>query len=49
MDWVLATRVLLLTAILGAFLLELTPYTVCAALLLVLFILRLKKVNLRQR
>ena len=49
MDWVLATIVLLVIATIGAFFLELTPYPIGAALLLVLFIFRLKKVSSRQR
>jgi hypothetical protein len=49
MDWVLATIALLMIATLGAFFLELTPYPVGAALLLVLFVFRLKKVNSRRR
>ena len=49
MDWVLATIVLLMIATMGAFFLELTPYPIGAALLLVLFIFRLKKVSSRQR
>jgi hypothetical protein len=49
MDWVLLTLTLLMIATLGAFFLELTPYPVGAALLLVLFIFRLKKVNSRRR
>jgi uncharacterized membrane protein YwaF len=49
MDWVLATIVLLMTATLGAFFLELTPYPVGAALLVVLLVFRLKKMNSRQR
>ena len=49
MDWVLATIVLLMIATMGAFFLELTPYPIGAALLLVLFVFRLKKVSSRQR
>jgi hypothetical protein len=49
MDWVLVTIALLMTATLGAFFLELTPYPVGAVLLLVLFVLRLKKSNSRRR
>ena len=49
MDWGLATITLLMIVTLGAFFLELTPYPVGAALLLVLFIFRLKKMNSRGR
>jgi hypothetical protein len=49
MDWALATIVLLMIATLGAFFLELTPYPVGAALLVVLLVFRLKKMNSRQR
>lgn len=49
MDWVLATIALLMIATLGAFFLQLTPYPVGAALLLVLFVFRLKKMNSRQK
>ncbi|MGD8380765.1 MAG: hypothetical protein PVJ11_01365 [Syntrophobacterales bacterium] len=49
MDWVLATIVLLMIATMGAFFLQLTPYPVGAALLLVLFVFRLKKMSSRQR
>ena len=49
MDLVLATIVLLMIVTLGAFFLKLTPYPIGAALLLVLFVFRLKKVSSRQR
>ncbi len=49
MDWVLVTMALLMIATLGAFFLELTPYPVGAALLLVLLVFRLKKMNSRRR
>lgn len=49
MDWVLVIIALLMATTLGAFFLQLTPYPVGAALLLVLFIFRLKKVNSRPR
>lgn len=49
MDWVLATIALLMIATLGAFFLDITPYPVGAALLVVLFVFRLKKGNSRQR
>jgi hypothetical protein len=49
MDLVLATIALLMAVTLGAFFLELTPYPVGAALLLVLFVLRLKKMNSSRR
>ena len=49
MDWGLATIVVLMIATLGAFFLELTPYPVGAALLAMLFVFRLKKMNTRQR
>lgn len=49
MDLVLATIVLLMIVTLGAFFLQLTPYPVGAALLLVLFVLRLKRMSSRQR
>ncbi|MGD8776964.1 MAG: hypothetical protein PVF76_14985 [Syntrophobacterales bacterium] len=45
MDWILVTIALLMMATLGAFFLELTPYPVGAALLLVLFVFRLRKMN----
>jgi hypothetical protein len=45
MDWSLLTLVLLIIATLGAYFLELTPYPVGAALLLVLLIFRLKKMK----
>lgn len=45
MDWSLLTLVLLMIATLGAYFLELTPYPVGAALLLVLLIFRLKKMK----
>ena len=48
MDLVLATIVLLMIVTLGAFFLKLTPYPVGAALLLVLFVLRLKKMSSKQ-
>lgn len=49
MDLVLATIVVLMIVTLGAFFLELTPYPVGAALLLVLFVFRLKRMSSRQR
>ena len=49
MDWFLATIGLLLIVTLGAFFLKLTPYPVGAALLLVLFVFRLKKMNSKCR
>jgi hypothetical protein len=49
LDWVLLTLALLMIATLGAFFWEITPYPVGAALLLVLFIFRLKKVNFRRK
>lgn len=45
MDWSLLALVLLMIATLGAYFLELTPYPVGAALLLVLLIFRLKKMK----
>jgi hypothetical protein len=45
MDWSLLTLVLLIIATLGVYFLELTPYPVGAALLLVLLIFRLKKMK----
>ncbi len=45
MDWSLLALVLLIIATLGAYFLELTPYPVGAALLLVLLIFRLKKMK----
>jgi hypothetical protein len=49
MDWVVVTIVLLIIATFGAFFLELTPYPVGAALLLVLLVFRLKKINAGRR
>ena len=49
MDWVLATIVLLMIATMAAFFLKLTPYPVGAALLLVLFVFRLKNMSSRPR
>jgi hypothetical protein len=49
MDWVLATIVLLMIATMGAFFLELTPYPIGAALLVVLFVFRLKIMSSRRR
>jgi hypothetical protein len=49
MDWVLLTLALLMIATLAGFLLKITPYPVGAALLLVLFIFRLKKMNSSRR
>jgi hypothetical protein len=49
MDLVLATIVLLMIVTLGAFFLKLTPYPVGAALLVVLFVFRLKKMSSGRR
>jgi hypothetical protein len=49
MDWGLIIIVALLFATLGAFFLEFTPYPVGAALLVVLFVFRLKKIISRGR
>ena len=47
MDWVMITIAVLMLTTLGAFFLDLIPYPVGAMVLLVLFVLRLKKMNTR--
>jgi hypothetical protein len=45
MDWIIITIAALLLTTLGAFFLDLIPYPVGAALLVVLFVFRLKKMK----